>query len=172
MQEMSGRWKNLYIAITLLTAANSISPQADDYKERKVEVVIGKIVEGVPGSGSTIILLEKDAKSPRYLPITIGLCEAVSLREYLEDRSFPRPLTYNLIINMLSRQNIKILEAVITKLEGSTFYARLFLKRGDEIWWEDARPSDAINIALRANAPIYVMEELLNSYQKEENREK
>jgi len=142
------------------------------YKEEKVEVEVGGFLTTEVGGGVTIILKEKNVENPRFLPITIGSCEALSINEYLSGEKMPRPLTYTLFNNILTKMNTQVVEVVVSHLVGGTYYARIVFKNGDRIWWEDSRPSDAINIALRANAPIYVMSDLLVTFKDEKNIKK
>lgn len=156
---MKANLSKIFIILFLFYFAGILS-QDSGYKENKVEVDIDGFMESI-GGGITVILKEKKVEDPRYLPIVIGSCEAISLREYLQNINFPRPLTYSLFSNVLKKLNVKILGVVISELEGSTYKARIIFQTGNDIWWEDARPSDGINMAIRNNAPIFVMENLL-----------
>ncbi|NMG10843.1 bifunctional nuclease family protein [Brasilonema sp. UFV-L1] len=109
---------------------------------------------------SPIVLL-KDASDRRALPIYIGQEQAKAIMGALENQKPPRPLTHDLIVNLLEAWNLSVERIIIHSLQKDTFYASLIVKQGDVKKEIDARPSDAIAIALRTNAPIWVMEEVV-----------
>ncbi|MBW4592994.1 MAG: bifunctional nuclease family protein [Brasilonema angustatum HA4187-MV1] len=109
---------------------------------------------------SPIVLL-KDASDRRALPIYIGQEQARAIMGALENQKPPRPLTHDLIVNMLDAWNIVLERIIIHSLQKDTFYAALIVKQGEVKKEIDARPSDAIAIALRTNTPIWVMEEVI-----------
>ncbi|GAB1540419.1 bifunctional nuclease family protein [Scytonema sp. NUACC21] len=109
---------------------------------------------------SPIVLL-KDASERRALPIYIGQEQARAIMGALENQKPPRPLTHDLIVNMFEAWNMALERIIIHSLQKDTFYASLILKQGEVKKEIDARPSDAIAIALRTNAPIWVMEEVI-----------
>ncbi|MGH8002453.1 MAG: bifunctional nuclease family protein [Brasilonema sp.] len=109
---------------------------------------------------SPIVLL-KDASDRRALPIYIGQEQARAIMGALENQKAPRPLTHDLIVNLLEAWNLAVERIIIHSLQKDTFYASLIVKQGDVKKEIDARPSDAIAIALRTNAPIWVMEEVV-----------
>jgi len=79
----------------------------------------------------------------------------------MEKIQAPRPMTHDLLRNVLAELGITVDRIVVTELKDNTFFARIFLSRGEEAWSVDSRPSDAIALALRAGAEIYVEEEVL-----------
>lgn len=109
---------------------------------------------------SPIVLL-KDATERRALPIYIGQDQARSIISALEQQPVPRPLTHDLIVNILSSWNVKLEKIIINSLQDNTFYALLCLKMGKKQKNIDCRPSDAIAIAIRTGCPIWVMEEVV-----------
>jgi uncharacterized protein len=109
---------------------------------------------------SPIVLL-KDASDRRALPIYIGQEQARAIMGALENQKPPRPLTHDLIVNILEAWNMTVERIIIHSLQKDTFYAALIIKQGDVKKEIDARPSDAIAIALRTNTPIWVMEEVI-----------
>lgn len=109
---------------------------------------------------SPIVLL-KDAAERRALPIYIGQDQARSIICALEQQTFPRPLTHDLIVNILEAWNLKLEKVIINALEDNTFYALLCIKNGELEQHIDCRPSDAIALALRVGCPIWVMEEVI-----------
>lgn len=110
-----------------------------------------------------IELTKKGGQEKWVLPLVIGLCEASSVTRTLEKTESTRPLTYDLFINIFNVLNVKPEYVVITKLEAGTFYAVIGLKDSAGKYIEiDARPSDSINIALKAGTPIYVTQVVLD----------
>jgi bifunctional DNase/RNase len=111
-------------------------------------------------SRSPIVLL-KDTTDRRALPIWIGQAEARAIISALEGEDLPRPLTHDLMLNSWKLWNVTLKRVVIHSLQDNVFHAVLYLSRGDEVQQLDARPSDAIALALKANVPIWVMEEVV-----------
>jgi bifunctional DNase/RNase len=107
------------------------------------------------------ILILKDLKGENPLPIWIGLVEAGAIATEIEKIQLARPMTHDLIRNMLGLLGVEILHAEITDLRESTYFATLVLKQGAKVIEVDARPSDAIAVALRAGCPIRVEESVL-----------
>jgi len=113
-----------------------------------------------PKNSSPVVLL-KEAGSRRALPIWIGLYEANAIATFLAGIKPPRPMTHDLLYSTLQATGCTVRDVVITELKENTFYAfiRLNSEKGDlEI---DSRPSDAIALAVRAGAPIFVSEEVM-----------
>jgi bifunctional DNase/RNase len=109
---------------------------------------------------SPIVLL-KDSSDRRALPIYIGQEQARAIMGALENQKPARPLTHDLIVNLLETWNMTLEKVIIHSLQKDTFYAALIVQQGDVKKEIDARPSDAIAIALRTNTPIWVMEEVI-----------
>ena len=109
---------------------------------------------------SPIVLL-KDGSDRRALPIYIGQEQARAIMGAMENQKPPRPLTHDLIVNMLGTWNMTLDKVIIHTLQKATVYAALILQQGDVKKEIDVRPSDAIAIALRTNTPIWVMEEVV-----------
>jgi bifunctional DNase/RNase len=109
---------------------------------------------------SGIILKEKNGD--RTLPIVIGEYEAQSIALGLENIKPPRPITHDLAMNILDSVGIKIDSVLITELKNNTYYAIIRLRKNLESWDIDARPSDAIAMAVRGMIPIFVEEEVMN----------
>jgi hypothetical protein len=109
---------------------------------------------------SPIVLL-KDATDRRALPIFIGQDQARSIINALENQTPPRPLTHDLMVNLLEEWDMTLERVVIHSLQDNTFYALLTVRQGEVKKEIDARPSDAIAIALRTDSPIWVMEEVI-----------
>ena len=113
-----------------------------------------------PVSNMTIIIL-RDEEDKRSLPIWVGIFEANAIALELEKIPTPRPMTHDLIKNILETIEARLLKIVVTDLRENTFFAELHLQVGEGEVTVDSRPSDAIALALRAGAPIYVDEEVV-----------
>ena len=115
-----------------------------------------------PSKGYAVLLQEKD--SDRSLPIIVGSSEAQSIALYLEGVDMPRPMTHDLLINVLENLEGEINRVTIARISNGTFYAEIEVSNpqiGEIII--DARPSDAIAIALRTLSPIYVSDEVMGA---------
>jgi bifunctional DNase/RNase len=118
-----------------------------------------------PVSNSPIVVL-KDDDEKFFLPIWVGIFEANAIALQLENITTPRPMTHDLLRNMIAELNARVLRIVINDLRDSTFFAQIRLAIGGERTLEvDARPSDAIALALRTEAPIYVAQSVLDQAQ-------
>jgi bifunctional DNase/RNase len=124
-----------------------------------LEVRVNGMVLEHKSQQNIVILREVDGE--RILPIWIGPSEAQSIRRILSGESFPRPLTHDLLHLVVEGLKAKVARVVIADLRENTFYASVFLEREGEVLSIDARPSDSIAVALRAKAPIFVNEKLL-----------
>lgn len=109
------------------------------------------------------IVLLKAEDSPRYLPIWIGHPEAAAILMKLQNAELPRPMTHDLITNILADLSAKLVRVLVTELRDNTFYAVLQLATAEGEIEVDSRPSDAIALALRADAPIFAARELLET---------
>ena len=112
--------------------------------------------------GEQVIVL-KERSGNRFLPIIIGISEVTAIKMKISGIEPPRPLTHDLLRNTIVQLGATLQRIVITKLELNTFFAKLILQTKDgELHEVDARPSDSIAVALRAEAPIFVSAEVLN----------
>ncbi|HEY3175699.1 MAG TPA: bifunctional nuclease family protein [Candidatus Polarisedimenticolia bacterium] len=107
------------------------------------------------------IIILKDPKSDAVLPIWVGLFEANAIALQIEKISTPRPMTHDLLKNVLGQLDARIQKVVISDLKENTFYAVIHMVHGGDTVLVDSRPSDAIAVALRADAPIFVEEEVI-----------
>jgi uncharacterized protein len=108
-----------------------------------------------PQAGSPVVLLE-ELRGERVLPIWVGVFEARAIAMEMDKVMPPRPMTHDLIKTILEGVKAQITNVVITDLRDNTFYAQIALLTGGASLQIDARPSDAVALALRVNAPIYV----------------
>ncbi len=115
---------------------------------------------------NTPILILKDPDGEASLPIWIGLLEATSIATELENIRFPRPMTHDLIKTLFDHLNVKVEKVEVCDLRENTYYAIIHLRDSAHTIPIDARPSDAIAIALRTNSPIFVKESVLIKSQR------
>jgi uncharacterized protein len=127
--------------------------------ESAVEMFVGGLVID-PATQAPIVVL-KDETGEYTLPIWIGIPEATSIASAIKQVAMARPLTHDLFFDLLLEVGVTVQRIVITELRESTYFAELILGQGDRIVVLDARPSDAIAMALRASAPIYVAQSVL-----------
>src|SRR5512132_1746320 len=117
-----------------------------------------------PVSNSQIVVL-KDEEEKFFLPIWVGIFEANAIALQLENITTPRPMTHDLLRNMISELDARVARIVINDLRDSTFFAQIRLITGEKTLEVDARPSDAIALALRTEAPIFVAQSVLDQAQ-------
>ena len=116
------------------------------------------------------LLILKDRQEKFVLPIWVGGLEAVSISMPLNNVVMPRPMTHDLILNLLHEMQASLARMEITELRDSTYYARLVLMQKDEPVYIDSRPSDAVALALRAEVPILANEEMLQALKSDEGK--
>ena len=110
---------------------------------------------------NTPIVILKDLEGKRAVPIWIGLFEASAIATELEKISFSRPMTHDLIRDLLKILDAKVLKIEIVDLRNNTFFACIHLNRNGDTLIVDSRPSDAIALALRVNCPIFIDEKVI-----------
>lgn len=110
-----------------------------------------------PVSNMPIVIL-KDTGGETVLPIWVGVYEANAIALEMEKVATPRPMTHDLIKNVLMGLETRVHKVVVTELREDTFYAVIWLERGGEVISIDSRPSDALALALRVDCPIFVDE--------------
>jgi bifunctional DNase/RNase len=109
----------------------------------------------------TPVVILQETNGRRILPIWIGRAEARAIAMELAGQKFQRPLTHDLMKTIIQGLDGTVRKVCIEDLKSNTFYAKIFIEKGDEIVGIDARPSDSIALALRTKAPVFVAEELL-----------
>jgi uncharacterized protein len=117
---------------------------------------------------NTPIVILKDLEERDVLPIWIGLLEASSIATALENVQTPRPMTHDLLKSILDHLAVKVTRIEVTDLKDNTYYAMIHLDVGDKRLVIDARPSDAIALALRVSASIFVDENVIKKSAKVE----
>ncbi len=124
------------------------------------EVELSRIVIDEAKKEQVIVLKEKAGL--RFLPIVVGINEAVAIRMKVSGSTPPRPLTHDLVSSIIGNLEAVLERVVIDDLKEGTFYAKLYLKKSDNgLKVIDARPSDSIALALRMNTPIFVEDSIL-----------
>ncbi len=119
--------------------------------------VLGVLVD--EESRSPLVLL-RAVEGEETLPIRLGFPEAGAIAAVLEEVDLPRPLTHDLLMNLLDALEGKVVKAELTDLRDETFYSILYVRRGRKTFRFEARPADSIALCLRAQAPLYVSEEV------------
>lgn len=126
-----------------------------------IEVILETIQMSLVSAQRIVVLKEIDVE--RYLPIWIGPCEAEAISICLNGVEMSRPLTHDLLVNVLQKLKAELQYIHITELAKNTFYAALIADVGSEEIHIDSRPSDAIAIAVRLGVPIYVEEAVMDA---------
>jgi len=135
-----------------------------------IEMELNKIIIDEKRHDQVIVLKEKNGA--RLLPIIIGLNEASAIKLKLSGFEPPRPLTHDLLNSVIQDMGGRLEKIVIDALKENTFYAKLYIKMDHQTKTIDARPSDSIALALRANAPIFVEEAVLEKSDFPQNQNK
>ncbi len=130
----------------------------DEATASEVEVRIRGLMLD-PSNRSPIVVLN-DLSGEVVLPIWVGLFEANAIALEIEKSTTPRPMTHDLLRNMIAGLNARVTRVVVGALRGDTFYATIWLDQSGEVVAIDSRPSDAIALALRSDCPIYVSREV------------
>lgn len=125
--------------------------------EMKIRGLMTDPVTNIP------IVVLKDASGETVLPIWVGPAEASAIALEIEKMSTPRPMTHDLIKNLLTGLEARVYKVVVTELRDDTFYAVIWLEGNGTVISVDSRPSDALALALRMDCPIYVDEEVLKN---------
>jgi bifunctional DNase/RNase len=115
-----------------------------------------------PVTNMPIVIL-KDSTTDTVLPIWVGVFEANAIALEIEKVSTPRPMTHDLIKNVLTGLDALVHKVVVTELKEDTFYAVIWLEREGQVISIDSRPSDALALALRVDCPIFVEDEVLKT---------
>jgi bifunctional DNase/RNase len=156
------RTSSLRIAFALVAGLACAEPEQPEARE--VPVVVGGVVRD---AAQNLVLLLEDEAGERVLPIWIGSAEAHSIAAQLEQIELPRPNAHDLARSVVDQLGAELVRVVVTELRGNTYFAVLILQRGKERIEVDSRPSDAIAIALRAQTPIFVRDELFKQTTRE-----
>ncbi len=113
----------------------------------------------------TQVIVVREKGGDRFFPIYIGHNEAAAIDRKINDVQVPRPLTHDLMHNLIDQLGGKLARIIVNDMREDYYLALLEIRRGDDIVQVDSRPSDAIALAVRAGCPIYVEEQVLNALQ-------
>ncbi|MCE2615445.1 bifunctional nuclease family protein [Phocaeicola oris] len=132
------------------------------------------IIEGMstilhPAEAYALVL--KEVGGERRLPVIIGAHEAQSIRVIMANYKFPRPLTHDLMVNLMEKMDIHMKKAVIYKVEEGVFYSYIYMEYQGEEFKLDARTSDAIALALRCGVPLYTLRTIMEHDHMSEDAE-
>jgi len=143
----------LLISLGLVAIGKETSPAF-------VEMEVKGVRLDATGTNPVVFLVDKEGK--KALPIWIGLLEANAIDKELRNNASPRPMTHDLLYSILVQAHLRVKEVRIVGLKDNTYYATLFLRLNKGVVEVDARPSDAIVIALKSKTPIYVSTKILD----------
>ena len=142
-----------------MSALNQPAPSLE--VEQEVEMQIRGLMMD-PVTNMPIVVL-KDVRSDMVLPIWVGIFEANAIALELDKTATPRPMTHDLLRNLARGLNAVVKKVVVSELKDDTFYAVIWMDHAGETVTLDARPSDAIALALRWDCPIYVHRDVLTN---------
>ncbi len=162
-------WLN---GLTLSDPPSTISVMSEEQsteREPKVEIKVAvKSLMLDPSSSVPIVILQEEEESQRILPIWIGIFEASAIAARIDGQEPQRPLTHDLLLQGLQTVGAEVEKVVICDLQESTFFAKIHLQSDATALTLDARPSDAIALALRAEVPVFVFESVFQKAQAAE----
>jgi len=144
----------LLITVALLSISRETIPSF-------IEMEVKGVKLDPLGQSPVVILADKEGR--KALPIWIGLLEADAIDKELRSVTSPRPMTHDLLYSILGEAQGKVKEVKIVDLKNQTYYARLFLTLNEKLVEIDARPSDAIIIALKSKTPVFVLATILQA---------
>ncbi len=124
------------------------------------EAKISSIVSLFPLPQYVVVL--EDLEKTRLVPIWIGVNEGNAIALEMQGEKFPRPLTHDLMVNMLKLLNVQVEKVVVTDLRENSYYALIYLRHNGKPLELDARPSDSLALAVRLQCPIYIDEKVLS----------
>lgn len=131
-----------------------------------IEVIVSRL--GMDPGTQTYVVVLQEKEGTRILPIWIGQPEAESIVMHMHNMKRARPLTHDLCKSLITAMGATLRRVQITRVENNTYFGELHLERGGNVVQVDSRPSDAIAIALRLNAPIFAADSLLVEPDEEE----
>ena len=160
-RQLKAQLSLLYMNTNTNTNAITLKPQRSN---AMIKVTIADIVpypSPEQDNPDSYVVVLWDETNRQFLPIWVGLWSGETITQSLNDTSLPRPMTFQLMANLLSTASIEIESVQITAMQENTYYATVSLGCGEQIQSVDARPSDAIALALQMNRPIYVAQALM-----------
>jgi uncharacterized protein len=149
------------LAVLLSVCFSPLRSMGQPLDEDVLEVKVKGVT--IDPQGNTPVVILEEQQGHRAFPIWIGLPEARAIMLEIEGVSTPRPLTHVLLHNILVDLNVKIGRVIITDMRNDTFYATILLRQGNTTLTIDARPSDALALALHVKAPVFATKKLLDA---------
>ncbi len=128
--------------------------------DAEIPVELARIVINEQSPEQVIVLREKGGQ--RQFPIVIGIFEAWAIDRKVKEIDMPRPMTHDLLANVIEELGGRLERVVINALDGSTFFARLIIQQNDQDVSVDCRPSDAVALAVRVGVPMFVAREVFD----------
>ena len=128
--------------------------------QRLIEYGVDRVVDETNTDTKILVLTRRDGRADSF-PIWIGAAEGHAIKLALDTTLTPRPMSHDLIKSFMEHLNVSVRRVVIGDVKNSTYYATVYLENNGVERTVDARPSDAISLALRARAPLYVTEDVL-----------
>ena len=158
-----------FLSLCIIQTANAEVPDTVKHSglqniadKEKIEMEIAGFSDNGGNAAYIIFLKEVNKENDIYLPIVIGNCEAMSINREMAGIEIGRPLTYQLFGNLLNEMNVILEEIIITSVKDNIFYSRVIFKQGEKRWILDARPSDALNLALRMKSKVYTYRNVID----------
>lgn len=130
--------------------------------EEEISIHIAGMVYNQSLGGTFSLVLSEDSGLKRRFSVLIGEAEAQSIALKINNAKAPRPLTHDLTISAIEQLGGHLIKAVIYKMEKDIFYSELYIKQGEQIIIIDSRTSDAVALAVRSNAPLYIKSAILD----------
>ena len=134
---------------------NTLSPD-----QQLIEYAVDRVIDETNTDTKILVLARRDGR-PDSFPIWIGAAEGHAIKLALDTTLTPRPMSHDLIKSFMEHLNVHVRRVVIGDVKNSTYYATVYLENNGVERAVDARPSDAISLALRTRAPLYVSEDVL-----------
>ena len=128
--------------------------------QRLVEYAVDRVVDETNTDTKILVLARRDGQSDSF-PIWIGAAEGHAIKLALDTTLTPRPMSHDLIKSFMEHLNVTVRRIVIGDVKNSTYYASVYLENNGVERMVDARPSDAVSLALRTRAPLYITEDVL-----------
>lgn len=153
-------WLWLVVAISVLFATSCRGPVRSE-SEEYVQVEV-KGVSFDPVANSPVVVLQNKEQT-KAIPIWVGMAEAQAIHLQLQGTVLPRPMTHDLLKNILEKVGVGVEKVVVTEMKANTYYAFIHLANGKSPLQIDSRPSDAIALALRFRRPIFVAARLFDA---------
>src|SRR5262245_38762488 len=151
-------WGSVMLVMLVVTACQAISRGRE---EEQVQVEVQSV--GFDQALNSPVVVLQNKEKTKAIPIWIGIPEAQAIYLQLEGRALPRPMTHDLMKNIIEQVGIEFEKVVVSELKESTYYAYIHLVQGGKPLEIDSRPSDAIALALRFHRPIYVAKNLFEA---------